>query len=421
MSAGQLKLISISHASAPVAVREMFCLREPEQYDFLTRLKDYFSIEEALILNTCNRLEIYYSSDKERLSEEIIVLLGSFKGIQDMDEKTRYFHILRDAEAVVSYLFRVSIGLESYVLGDIQIMGQVKKAYQVSVDAGMAGAFLHRLMHTIFAAHKEVVRTTAFKDGAASVSYNASRLIQDRKLATPADPLLVIGTGKMGKDVCSNLSVLGFTNITITNRTRANAASLIQSGFLFINFDLIPKVLGNYKVIINTACTPALLVTKGHLHKVSRPPAFIDLATPRGIDENARMLTQLFDIDAICQLQQKTLHTRKQEIPKVETIILNHSRDFLEWSRGIEFTSSIRKFKQTLEQLRKEVLAQFLKDNQRSEQQLLDDVTSTMIQKIVNLPVLNIKGACKRDQAAYLSDSLNDLFHIEFDISTKQK
>ena len=141
----------------------------------MLRLRDFFGITELLVVSTCNRTEVYYSFGQERVTpdvnEEIVRLLLIEKGITDTENYLPYFQLYPDYADAVLHLFEVCVGLHSQVIGDMQIPNQVKQAYQWSADLGMAGPFLHRLMHTIFFTNKRVAQETSFRDGAASASY----------------------------------------------------------------------------------------------------------------------------------------------------------------------------------------------------------------------------------------------------------
>src|SRR6478736_1817233 len=189
------KALSLSHKNAPVEVRELVSLDESLCKKLMMSLKDFTDATETLILSTCNRTEIYYSSNED-WSEEIIKLIGVHKGIENIQSYKSYFTILNDHNEAVSHLYHVSIGLESQVVGDMQIPNQVKHAYQWSAD---------RLMHTIFFTNKRVVQETSFRDGAASVSYATVELASEL-CADKVDPkVLIIGLGEMGADVCKNM------------------------------------------------------------------------------------------------------------------------------------------------------------------------------------------------------------------------
>ena len=167
-------VLTINHRTAPVQIRERFSLDVTGVHRVLTKLREFFYEKEALIISTCNRTEVYYTSCRVT-EEDIVKLLSSEKGVLSSELEDSYQYI-SNADLAVNHLFKVSLGLESKILGDMQIIGQVKDAYQISCDLGMAGAFLHRLMHTIFYANKRMVNETDFHQGVASVSYAAFEL-----------------------------------------------------------------------------------------------------------------------------------------------------------------------------------------------------------------------------------------------------
>ena len=145
----KFRALSLSHKTAPVQIRELISLDEESIHRVLLKLKEFFSLGDALILSTCNRTEVYYSHDLD-LSTEIIKLIGLEKGLSDVINYLEYFEVFNKDRHAISHLFKVAIGLEAQVIGDVQISNQVKRAYQTAADLDMAGPFLHRLMHTIF-------------------------------------------------------------------------------------------------------------------------------------------------------------------------------------------------------------------------------------------------------------------------------
>ncbi|MFL5728387.1 MAG: glutamyl-tRNA reductase, partial [Cytophagaceae bacterium] len=222
------KAISISYKSAPLQVRELIALDETGCKKLMTAMKEFTDATELLVLSTCNRTEIYYSSNTD-YSSEIIKLIGIQKGISDIARHTEHFRILNDHHETVLHLFEVAVGLDAQVVGDMQIPNQVKNAYQWSADLSMAGPFLHRLMHTIFFTNKKVVQETTFRDGAASVSYATVEQAETLCSEVIAPKVLIIGLGEMGADVCRNLLNTNLKDITITNRTQQKAEDLALS------------------------------------------------------------------------------------------------------------------------------------------------------------------------------------------------
>ena len=155
-NSNSFKALSLSYKNTPLEVREVISLNESECKAYLKAVKDFTTATDVLVLSTCNRTEIYYSSSTD-LSEELIKLLGVQKGISQISKYRKYFNLHTDNQEAIQHLFRVSLGLESQVLGDLQIINQAKNAYQWSADMDVASHLLHRLMHTIFFTNKKVV------------------------------------------------------------------------------------------------------------------------------------------------------------------------------------------------------------------------------------------------------------------------
>ncbi|RMG30684.1 MAG: glutamyl-tRNA reductase, partial [Bacteroidetes bacterium] len=218
-------VVSLSHQKAPVAIRELIYLPEQACRKLLVDFRDILGLEEVLLFSTCNRTEVYYRGGRD-FSEEIIQLICIENGIDSWREYLPYFRIIREEEAALAYLFEVSMGLHSQVLGDLQIASQVKHAYRWTHEAGMASAYLHRLMHTIFHTNKRVQQETPYRDGAASVSYAAAELAAELCSQFEAPRALVVGLGEMGRDVARNLDPTIFDAIHLMNRSYSKAAKL---------------------------------------------------------------------------------------------------------------------------------------------------------------------------------------------------
>ena len=191
------KAISLSYKNASLSIRETVALSTEQSGKLLIMLRDFLDLQEALVVSTCNRTEVYYSSEKN-LGEEIVKLISIAKSDENIKSAFGNFTQYDDNTEAVNHLYRVAIGLESQVVGDLQITGQLKNAYQASADAGMAGMFLHRLMHSIFFTNKRVVQESNFRDGAASIAYAAVELIDELTLSNRNAIVLVLGLGEIG-------------------------------------------------------------------------------------------------------------------------------------------------------------------------------------------------------------------------------
>ncbi|AFL86172.1 glutamyl-tRNA reductase [Belliella baltica DSM 15883] len=413
----KFRAISLSHKSAPVEIREIIALDEASVHSLLVKLKDFFSVTDTLILSTCNRTEIYYSHELD-LSSEIIKLIGVEKGITSIIDYIAYFKIYNDDKDAINHLFNVSMGLEAQVVGDMQISNQVKRAYQATVDLDMAGPFLHRLMHTIFFTNKRVVQETAFRDGAASVSYAAVELIQELTSNTFEPRILLIGVGEIGEDVAKNMVHLPNAKVTITNRTFEKAKALAaEMGFEVIPFENVMEAMQNSDVIVSSIMKSEPFITKNLVKTFDIPSykLFVDLSVPRSIETSIEDIpgVLLYNVDNIRSKASETLENRLAAVPQVEQIIEESIEEFYNWKKEMMVSPTINKFKNALEQIRLEEMERFLKNADEKEIAMIDKITKSMMQKILKVPVVQLKAACQRDQADQMMEILTDLFDLE--------
>ncbi len=424
----RFKVISISHKTASVEVRERMALDSEETIQVLERVRDLFALRDVLVLSTCNRSEIYYGSDED-LGEELIKILAIQKNLKDVEYFNGYFKNITDHGQAVKHLFRVAIGLESQIVGDMQITNQVKTAYQLSADADMAGPFLHRLLHTTFYINKKVVQETAFRDGAASISYATLELIAELTVNLEHPKILIIGLGNVGGDLCLNISDhKNFQNyqVLLTNRTGDKAENLAKEcGFKAVPFDVFEDYLPKVDVIVSAVNSTDLLI---HQELVSKIPVsnfkyFIDLSVPRSVEAGIEEINGviLYNIDDIKSRADEALKRRLSSIPKVESLLAEAIADFDDWSKDMSVNPTINKLKNALEHIRKEEIARYLKDVSNDEAIIMEKLTKSIMQKVIKLPVLQLKAACRRGDAETLIDVLNDLFNLEKDTVSPEK
>ena len=413
----QFKAISISYKTAPLGVRESISLNEEESGNLLRKLLEISTISEALVLSTCNRTEIYYSSPKDQ-SDLLIKMLCIERGFKSSEEIAPYFKVINNQHEAVKHLFYVSIGLESQVVGDLQITNQVKRAYQLTADLQAAGPFLHRLLHTIFFTNKRVVQETAFRDGAASVSYAAVELVEELTFDKADPKVLVVGLGEIGADVVRNLQHTHIKNIKITNRTFAKAEALAQEcDYEAVPFENIWEEAANADVVISAVAGHEPFFSKEKVEglNILSYKIFLDLSVPRSVAKNVEEVVGaiVHNVDDINNRASQALERRKASVPSVKNIIAQSIEEFNEWSKEMIFSPTIQKLKGALEQIRKEEMDRYMKQLNEAEAEKMDKITKSMMNKIIKLPVLQLKAACKRGEAETLVDLLNDLFNLE--------
>lgn len=416
MNAG-FKALILNHKHAGIRVREEIALSAEQCKKLLYDLKEISGATDLLVLSTCNRTEFYYSSSDD-LSTVIITLLQTHKALESEAVALGAFQPLLDTQQAARHLFRVSLGLESQVPGDLQIIAQVKEAYQWSADAGAAGPFLHRLLHTIFFANKRVVQETGFRTGAASVAYAAQALAEEMLPRATESRIVVLGVGEMGANLCRNLVSEGYKNVIVLNRTVEKAEALAKEcNIAFAGLDQLAAEAQQADAIISCLSVTQPALRSGHFEGmgIGRRVLTFDLSVPRSVspelEHNPAIL--LYNIDELEQRATQALQDRLAEIPKVENICDEALAEFNDWSREMLVSPAIQAFKSALEQIRNEELARYLKTLSPAEQEVVERVTNSLVQRIVKLPVLELKAACRRGDAEEVIESLSSLFNLE--------
>ncbi len=414
------KAVSLSFKKAPLAIRELLALDEAACRRFLNTLRHELGLADLLVLSTCNRTEVYYAADDDR-SRDIILALGELKNRPDVGSFLPYFDVLATADDATQHLFEVAMGLDAQVVGDLQISNQVKMAYQWAADADAAGPFLHRLLHTIFFTNKRVQTETSFRDGAASMSYATVELAEELTADVASPRVLVVGLGEIGADVCRHLAgSKAFASVTLCNRTRSKAEALAsECGLKVVGFEDLVPALRDADVIISSINRAAPFFTPElvqHLDVLSYK-FFIDLSVPRSIAPDVELVpgVLVYNVDAIQSKASAALEARLAAVPQVRAIIAESIAGLQGWAKEMLVSPIIQKVKAGLEQLRLEELDRFQKKATPAESKLLDEVTRSLMQKVLKQQVLHLKAACKRDeaQAGQLMELLSNFFDLE--------
>ncbi|OGX86763.1 glutamyl-tRNA reductase [Hymenobacter lapidarius] len=414
----RFKVVSLTHQKAPLAIRELLALDETTGRQLLLILSQELGLADVLVLSTCNRTEVYYSAPQDQ-SAAILSELARLKHLPDAAQIAPYFTSITSAKAAVGHLFEVAMGLEAQVVGDQQISHQVKQAYQWSVDAGAAGPFLHRLLHTVFFTHKRVRQETGFCDGAASVAYAALQLVEDLTAHLASPRVLLVGAGTFGADVARYFGASSrFAPVTICNRTRDRAEALAaECGLRVLDFADLAQGVQEADIVISSVAAGAPIITPQLLtnHAVLSHKYFVDLSVPHSIATAVETVpgVLLYPLDAIQSKASAALALRLAAVPQVRAIIAESMASLQDWSEEMEVSPTIQKLKNALEQLRQDEMKRFSKRMSPAETVLLDEITRSLMQKVLKQPVLQLKAACKRGEPGQLVELLSELFDLE--------
>ncbi|MDP3730788.1 MAG: glutamyl-tRNA reductase [Candidatus Omnitrophota bacterium] len=330
-----LALIGISHKTAPVRVRERFSFTTEELKEGLQKLKKIGSVRSVVVLSTCNRMEIYAQFDDVDLGMREITqfLVDTFSSGED--EIRRYFYTLNGAN-VVRHIFRVACGLDSQILGETQILGQVKSSREIASQAESICGLLDYLFIEAVRVGIRIRSLTKISQGNVSVGSAAIKMLEERSDSIQGKSVLVIGTGKIGGIVCNYLKDKNVKGIFVSNRTYTKACELAsRCGGKAVNFNRLKSELRVSDIVISVTSSPHIILPYKTLSETmrlrNRPLLIMDLALPRDVDPMAKNIPgiSLFTLDDLASVVEENCANRQEEAKSAEKMIQKMSDNFL--------------------------------------------------------------------------------------------
>ncbi len=415
--------IGISHHTASVEVREKMWLSEAEAREILPRLREqYFS--ECMLVSTCNRTELYGmilpgTTVTERELTEFLI------GFKKADPEVQPQHFTAcEAGAAVHQIFRVAAGTDSMVLGDIQILNQVKEAFGLAREVGATGPVMNRLMQATLHVGKRVRSETGICEGAVSVSYAAVELASKIFSDLSKKSALLIGAGETGELTLKHLVGKGIGGVRIANRTREKAETLAAafSGTV-VDYDSIADTVAAVDIVITSVTGPTFVLGPEELHRVMRkranaPLFIIDIGVPRNVDPASRKIENVFlyDIDSLNTVIDRNLDRRKAEIPKVTAILHEETEDFFDWYNSLQVTPTIKDLRDAFENIRTQEVQKNIQRFRAEDRELLDIVTKQIVNKLLHQPMTVLRAGSAsnngRDETLLRVHTVRELFGI---------
>ena len=415
----QLALVGLSHKTAPVEVRERLAFNSDALRAALTSLVGRQEVNEALILSTCNRVEVVAESADDRLIREF---LCEFHQIPH-DSVSKHLYSFRNVDAI-RHVFRVAASLDSMVIGEPQILGQVKEAYRIASDAGTVGMHLSALMNRAFAVAKKVRSETGISQAAVSVSYAAVELARKIFGDLSGKTVMIIGASKMGELAAKHLKRAGVSSVLVTNRTFERAVELAKvfEGAA-VPFEHFADHMVGADIVITSTGAPHFIIGKNLAEQVihrrkNKPMFFIDIAVPRDIDPTVNEIDNafLYDIDDLQQVIDANLKERLKEASRAEEIIAGEVEAFCLKMQGREVVPTIVQLRETLEKLRRDEIERnrrHLKDLSPEQQEALDQITKSLVNKILHPPIEQLKKLAHDPQGPDIADLIRKIFNVK--------
>ena len=354
-------LVGVNHKSAPIAVRERLAFSEDACAASLRELVDGELIREGLIVSTCNRVEVLTETTSGRFddsAERVIQFLSRSDVPRDFFESNLYKHV---DDSAVRHLFRVASSLDSLVVGEPQVLGQVRRAYSIALDAGTAGRVLNRLVHHAFRVAKRVRTETGIGANAVSISYMAVELGKKIFDSLKGQTALLVGAGEMAELSARHLVNAGVSRVMVANRTDGSAKQLAESfGGEAVSFTRLAEYLAEADVVICSTGADEYVITetmaRKALHKRrNRPSFFIDISVPRNIDPAIGKIPNMFvfDIDDLESVVSSNIREREREAERAELIVESEIMQFQQSLRALDAGPAIGTFRQTLQDVAK--------------------------------------------------------------------
>jgi len=371
--------IGISHWSCPLEIREKFGIDRQQSTDFIKELKSLGA--SAFSVSTCNRTQVFaHNINVHQLKEKFIKYSG-----KQTDNFEKYGFVLENDEAIQN-LFEVSTGLDSQILGDLQIFSQVKEGVDLAKNNGCIDSHMDRLLQFVFQANKEVQSFTTISKGAASVAHAAVlKIKQKTKHLKGKKRILVFGTGEIGQRTLENLNSQTKAEITIINRTEEKAKDLAENQKVnYAPLEQLSQEISKSDVIVVATASKDYTLKNEHISSLNSESLFIDLSVPRNIDPDisSNKNVELVDMDELNSEADKTLEKRKKDIPKAKTIINLHKLEFEDWSKLHTLGPTIKNLKLSFEDMKNSEIEKYKGQYQKDELERIKPLIDSIVKKI---------------------------------------
>ena len=421
-----LLAVSVNFRTAPVEIREKLAFQEDQVHEAMTALNKEKSILENVIVSTCNRTELYVVADQAHTGRYYTKRFLANWFEVDLEEINRYVSIKEDDEAV-RHLFRVTAGLDSMVLGETQILGQVRKSFEIAQQHDSSGLIFNQLFKMAVTNAKRAHKETEIGEHAVSISYAAVELSKSIFDRLENKHVVILGAGKMGELAVKNLHGSGVKNITVANRTLKNAEELAAkfSGHAK-SMDEIDSLLVDADILIASTGASHYIVTKAMMEKAiskrnGKPIFLVDISVPRNIDPEINTLENVFlyDIDDLKDIVDQNLEERKKAAEQVEVFIDKEMKEFDEWLTTLGVVPILSALRKKALSIQAETMASIerkMPDLTDRERKVLNKHTKSIINQLLKEPILQAKEMAGEKHSEDMLKLFIRIFGIEEEV-----
>jgi glutamyl-tRNA reductase len=415
-------VVGVNHNTAPVEIREKFAFSTRDLVEAYGRLRSKTAIEGCAVLSTCNRSEIYVATtDVELGTQGVFEFLQENCGVALTENKDYlYRHVLYDA---VKHLFRVAAGLDSMILGETQILGQVREAYEHACEYGATNNVLNTLFQQAISVGKKVRTETKIDQNAVSVSYAAVELARSFYGELQGKSVLVMGAGKMSQLAVKYLIANGVDTVFVTNRSYHRAVTLAgELGGKAVKLEALQDYMATADILISCTAAPVYVFHKKDvedvLSKRDTPLLLIDIAVPRDIDPDVGTLpnAKLHDIDDLRMVIDHNLAERQQAAEKAEKLIEEEIDDFFKWLGSLFVVPTIIALREKAQAIKENELDRALRRLPRlteKEKKIVGSLANSIVNQLLHSPIINLKEYATTRQGHLYTETLQNLFDLD--------
>lgn len=409
-------VVGINHKTAPVDLRERVAFSPEQQHAALQQLQVAQTVQEVVIVSTCNRTELYCSGENAN-AQALLAWLGQFHHLQD-EHLHEHIYVHYEQQAV-QHLMRVACGLDSLVLGEPQILGQVKQAFSLAKDVGTISSLFDRLFQQTFAVAKQVRTDTDIGASAVSVAFAAVSLAKHIFGSLEQYQVLLVGAGETIELVARHLKEQGCQKMTVANRTVARAEALAaEMGASVLTLAQVPEYLAKADIVISSTASTLPIIGKGMVEQALKkrrykPMFLVDLAVPRDIEGQVADLDDayLYTVDDLQAIVAKNVQSRQHAAEQAEHMVLGKTDEFAKWLRSLDAVDVIREYRVQCEDAKNDLLQRALAQLQsgKEAEQVLVELANKLTNRMMHAPTQAIREAAQTgaiDKLAVIKQAL---------------
>ena len=418
-----LIIVGVNHKTTPVEIREKLAFTKGKIEESVDRLFDFPDIVEHTILSTCNRVEIYArASSQDSAINSIKQFICEFHELSLIELEEHFYSYIN--EEAVEHLFRVSSSLDSMVLGEAQILGQVKDAYSLAKNLRSTGVILNQLFEKAFTIAKKVREETGIAERSVSISSAAVELAQKIFDDLENHTVMLVGTGEMAELAAKHLISYGVKTVYVTSRTYERAANLARTlNGSALDFESFKHELYRADIVITSTSAPNFIIKKDFVEKAiqerkNRPIFFIDISVPRDIEPDINDLENvyLYDIDDLHVVVSANMKEREKEAQNAMHFISQEVTKFNNWLGALDAIPTIVEIRNRVENIRRQEVEKTLKkipNLSENDKEVLRHMSSSIVNKILHKPTIKLKQQTQSEDGQIYLKAIRHLFHLD--------